>query len=176
MKHWSFRWVLYASALLILTSPCWGSIFLLHYPAYRLRKYGDHSATLAACREMMKDPFRYAENPASHAELEAIVVGIASTPRVGPVAGLAVLGASEGLTQHTFVLDKDDPRIPEAIRRLQPNLVIMKSNWDWRYVELRFGGGFFHYSLTAFPEDGWPPGNGDADNKELIKGLWYWED
>ena len=58
-----------------------------------------------------------------------------------------------------------NPAMPAIIRSLKPNYVGVGDN----EVDLEFGGGFFHYGVTAFR-----PGVRGAGTKEIIPGLWFY--
>jgi hypothetical protein len=64
--------------------------------------------------------------------------------------------------------DKNDPRVPAALRVLKPSAVFIHPD----YVALDFGGPFFEMDLRAFK-----PGMAGSGTKKLVEGLWlYTED
>jgi hypothetical protein len=64
--------------------------------------------------------------------------------------------------------NKDDPRVPAALRVLKPSAIFVHPD----YVALDFGGPFFQMDIRAFK-----PGNVGSGTKKLADGLWlYTED
>jgi hypothetical protein len=63
--------------------------------------------------------------------------------------------------------DPEDPLMPAIIRRLKPTTIEVQED----SVRLEFGGGPYHYGLTAFT--GATAGSG---TKEIIPGLWYFSE
>ncbi len=64
--------------------------------------------------------------------------------------------------------DKDDPRVPAALRVLKPSAIFVHPD----YIALDFGRPFFQMDIRAFK-----PGNWGSGTKKLADGLWlYTED
>jgi hypothetical protein len=59
--------------------------------------------------------------------------------------------------------DKDDPRVPAALRVLKPSAVFVYPD----YIALDFGGPFFQMDIRAFK-----PGVAGEGTKKLAYGLW----
>lgn len=66
------------------------------------------------------------------------------------------------------------PRLPEVIRVLHPKHVITSRDG---HVRLELGFGLWPLGVSAYPEDypNYPPPFKYGD-RELLKGLWYYED
>lgn len=72
--------------------------------------------------------------------------------------------------------DMNDPRVPVAIRGLQPTAVWVQSH----RVRIECGGGFHHqgfdaYRIGAAAEDYGPDQQG-VMHREVVPGLWYYEE
>jgi hypothetical protein len=64
--------------------------------------------------------------------------------------------------------DKDDPRVPAALRVLKPSAIFVHPD----YIALDFGGSFFEMDIRVFK-----PGESGSGTKKLAEGLWlYTED
>jgi hypothetical protein len=61
--------------------------------------------------------------------------------------------------------DKNDPRIPAALRVLKPSPVFVHPE----YVALDFGGPFFEMDIRAFKS-----GVSGAGTKKLVAGVWFY--
>jgi hypothetical protein len=63
--------------------------------------------------------------------------------------------------------NKDDPRVPAALRVLKPSAIFVHPN----YVALDFGGPFFEMDIRAFK-----PGVAGNGTKKLAEGLWFYSE
>ena len=64
---------------------------------------------------------------------------------------------------------------PKPILELKPNYVYIDENDSGR-VMLEMGGGFVHFGVLAYTEDYKKPSWSEYGDKELIPGLWYYDD
>jgi len=63
--------------------------------------------------------------------------------------------------------DKDDPRVPAALRMLKPSAIFVHPD----YVALDFGGPFFAMDIRAFK-----PGVAGEGTKKLAEGVWFYSE
>ena len=65
------------------------------------------------------------------------------------------------------------PEFPQPIMDLAPNYVYIQDG----YVKLEMYGGMDHLGVCAYPEDFEKPYTAfEYGNRELIEGLWYYDD
>lgn len=87
--------------------------------------------------------------------------------------------AAEDLKSGTYRIRTDrDPAIsqfPQPILDLKPNYVYIDENDSGR-VMLEMHGGFAHFGVLAYTEDYKKPSWSEYGDKELIPGLWYYDD
>jgi len=69
--------------------------------------------------------------------------------------------------------DPEISRFPQVILDLEPTYVFLDD--DGR-VMLEMYGGLYYYGVKAYPEDYKKPSSAEYGDKELIPGLWYYED
>lgn len=78
--------------------------------------------------------------------------------------------------KYNVVIDRH-PRVsgfPDAILRLKPTYVRI---YDCNYVRVELFGGMSHFGVLAYPVDFIPPFETfDYGDKELVEGLWYYDD
>jgi len=66
-------------------------------------------------------------------------------------------------------------RFPKPILDLKPNYVYIDENDSGR-VMLEMGGGFAHFGVLAYTEDYHKPSWSEYGDRELVPGLWYYDD
>ncbi|MFH1716052.1 MAG: hypothetical protein ABIF19_01765 [Planctomycetota bacterium] len=66
-------------------------------------------------------------------------------------------------------------QFPQPILDLKPNYVYIDEN-DCGRVMLEMFGGFTHFGVLAYTEDYKKPTWAEYGDKELIPGLWYYDD
>jgi len=75
------------------------------------------------------------------------------------------------------IMIKPDPEVsqfPELLLKLKPNYIHIDENDGGVLIEMI--GGLGHLGIIACPEDFVPPSTYDIGDKELIPGLWYYDD
>jgi hypothetical protein len=78
---------------------------------------------------------------------------------------LRQFGEEEKWAERGF--DKNDPKIPAALRVLKPSAVFVHPD----FVSLDFGGAFFEMEIRAFK-----PGVTGQGTKKLAEGLWFYSE
>jgi len=69
--------------------------------------------------------------------------------------------------------DPETSRFPQPILNLKPSYVFVDED-GW--VKLEMFGGLGHFGVSAYPEDYKIPSYSKYGDKELISGLWYYDD
>jgi len=72
-----------------------------------------------------------------------------------------------------YLLNKKKIKLPEIITDLKPHRISIQVDG---IVGLSWGGSMNHFGIHAYPKDFKSPSNFEYNGRELVPGLWYYDD